>query len=172
MAKIPGRRRKPVRVEHRLPTGATTFNGYNGYNDETLGIGFLVRCGTRVAASFVGPTLRPYLSAGRYEVKAPPNLDFGGAPGTHYRTQYGDTGELELEGSKGTQIVRPEGYWGYLGYDAYKNDIITIRNDPSSGAVARKTSRTAGPPVLNSTGNLVTPQSLLGPAESFLPPFA
>lgn len=114
---------KPEILIKSLPLFAVMFTKTNNYRFEHMNIGFIVRCSGDVVANVVGPELFPYLSNGRYEVKASPNLDF--EDGGHYGHQYGNTGDLELEGSGGTQIIQPKLYLYYLGYKHFSGRIIT-----------------------------------------------
>jgi hypothetical protein len=115
------------------PLVTDTFEAANGYRFEHMKMAFVVQCSGKAVANVVAPPLGPpllgYLSNGGYSVEAPANLDLDDGPGlggenVHYETQYGNGGNLELEGSSGTQIVQPGAYWSYLGYGSFLNEVI------------------------------------------------
>jgi hypothetical protein len=125
----------PTEIRLRnLPRASRTeyFSGPGlgaGYRYENNAFAFAVLCRGRDVANLVGEPLWGYLSNGRYEASAPPNLDFedgprAGGSNIHYERQYGDGGNLELEGSNGAVIVQPKGQWDYLGSGAFAGDVI------------------------------------------------
>ena len=108
-----------------LPLGAEAFAKPNGYRFEHWNVGFLVKCNGKNVVGIGGgweEEIFPYLSNGRYEVGSPPSLYFD--DGGHYETQYGNTGNLTIRGSGGTQVIQPRAYLSYLGYDNFLNDVI------------------------------------------------
>jgi hypothetical protein len=114
---------KPELLIKRLPLSSEMFTKTNFYRFEHMKIGFILRCSGHVAANIVGHELLPYLSDGRYQVKAAPSLDF--EDGGHFGSQYGNTGNLELENSGGRQIIQPKAYLSYIGYRRFANRVIT-----------------------------------------------
>jgi hypothetical protein len=128
---------EPVGLKmNNLPLGPIdTYNAYNGYRFSHMKLSFTVTCHEKPVAKIVqskeinNGVLAGYWSNGRYSKVVPPNLDLDDGPALggqneHYEKQYGNGGNMELEGSGGQEVIQPKGEWYYLGYERFAGDII------------------------------------------------
>jgi hypothetical protein len=114
---------KPLHVE------IDTYLGTKGYRYSHFRPTFTVTCNKKPVANIVmsrklnSGELAAYWSNGSYSrTEGPPNLELEDGP--EYSAKYGAGGDMELEGSGGQEVIQPDLYWFYLGYERFPEWVI------------------------------------------------